>query len=214
MAKKLINYNLDDLYTWIEEGQPQNVSEEFVKYVNLLDKIRAMMLRFDKYGSKEVIIKHLITFEHDLKGNRLKATQFYNESIEYFYSDTNISKTAWRNLYADDLDKAYNLALALANNANDLEKASKIKERAAKLRGLDKEDPIELPDSALQRPIKVYTLDMDKHFEIGNEDRKEIELWIDENTKELPEKARERIKQEALILPVKIFQEDEENPRK
>lgn len=171
------------------------------------------MLRHDIYGSKEAIIKHLITFEPDLKGNRLKANQFYNETVEYFYADTEISKGAWRNLYADDLDKAYNLALALAENTGDIEKATKIKERAAKMRGLDKEDPVQFPDEALQKPFKIYTMEMDKHFELPNEDRKAIELWIDENTKDLPAKAIERIKQEAQILPVKIFQ-DEEDPRK
>ncbi|EKB61402.1 hypothetical protein [Bergeyella zoohelcum] len=213
MAKKLTDYNLEHLYEWIEEGQHGNVPETFVQYVNLLDKIRGMMLRHDIYGSKEAIIKHLITFEPDLKGNRLKANQFYNETVEYFYADTEISKGAWRNLYADDLDKAYNLALALAENTGDIEKATKIKERAAKMRGLDKEDPVQFPDEALQKPFKIYTMEMDKHFELPNEDRKAIELWIDENTKDLPAKAIERIKQEAQILPVKIFQ-DEEDPRK
>lgn len=215
MAKKrLIDYELSDLYEWIEEGQPSAVPEAFASYVSLLDKIRGMMLRHDIYGSKEAIIKHLITFEPDLKGNRLKANQFYNETVEYFYADTEISKGAWRNLYADDLDKAYNLALALAENTGDIEKATKIKERAAKMRGLDKEDPVQLPDEALQKPFKIYTMEMDKHFELPNEDRKAIELWIDENTPELTEKHRERLKQESLILPVKLFQDEEENPRK
>lgn len=212
--KKLTDYNLDDLYDWIENGRMDNMPEGFVQYVNLLDKIRAMRLRHDVFGTKEAILKHLISFEPDLKGNRLKAVQLYNESIEYFYSDNEISKAAWRNVYADDLDNAYNLAIALAETTADIEKASKIKERAFKFRGLDKEDPIETPEDALKKPFKVYTMDMDKHFELPNEDRKEIELWIDENTKELTEKAKERIKQEALILPVKIFQDEEENPRK
>lgn len=214
MAKKLMDYNLNDLYIWIEEGQPGGVSEDFAKYVNLLDKVRAMRLRFDIYGSKEAIIKHLVTFEPEIKGNRLKATKLYNEAIEYFYSDTGISKEAWRNVYADELDKAYNLAMALAKNPTDIEKATKIKERAYKMRGLDKEEVQDLPESLLQKPLKIYTMEMDKHFDLPNEDRKEIELWIDENTKELTEKARERIKQEALILPVKIFQEEGEDPRK
>lgn len=214
MAKKLIDYELSDLYEWIEEGQPSAVPEAFVAYVNLLDKIRGMMLRHDIYGSKEAIIKHLIAFEPELKGSRLKATQYYNESIEYFYSDNQISKGAWRNLYADELDRAYNFAISIAETTADVEKASKIKERAAKMRGLEKEDPVQFPDEALQKPFKIYTMDMDKHFELPNEDRKAIELWIDENTKELTEKARERIKQEALILPVKVFQDEEEDPRK
>lgn len=213
MAKKLLDYNLDDLYEWIETGRSQTAPEELFQYANLLDKIRGMMLRKDIYGNKEAIIKHLVNFDENLKGNRYKANQYYAESIEYFYTQDNISKKAWRNLYAEDLDKAYDLAISLAQNTADVEKASKIKERAAKVRALDQEEPEKLPDNFFTRPNKIYTIDMDK-FELGNVNRTELEIWIDENTKKLTPKAIDRIKQEALITKVKIFQNEEENPRK
>ena len=213
MAKKLLDYNLDDLYEWIETGRSLNVPEELFLYAEILDKIRAMMLRKDIYGNKEAIIKHLVNFDEHLKNNRPKANQFYAESIEYFYTQDNISKKAWRNLYAEDLDKAYDLAISLAQSTADVEKASKIKERAAKVRALDQEEPEKLPDNFFTRPNKIYTIDMDK-FELGNVNRTELELWIDENTKKLTPKAIDRIKQEALITKVKIFQNEEENPRK
>lgn len=213
MAKKLLDYNLDDLYEWIETGRSLNVPEELFLYAQILDKIRAMMLRKDIYGNKEAIIKHLVNFDENLKGNRYKANQYYAESIEYFYTQDNISKKAWRNLYAEDLDKAYDLAISLAQSTADVEKASKIKERAAKVRALDQEEPEKLPDNFFTRPNKIYTIDMDK-FELGNVNRTELEIWIDENTKKLTPKAIDRIKQEALITKVKIFQNEEENPRK
>lgn len=213
MAKKLLDYNLDDLYEWIETGRSLNVPEELFLYAQILDKIRAMMLRKDIYGNKEAIIKHLVNFDEHLKNNRPKANQFYAESIEYFYTQDNISKKAWRNLYAEDLDKAYDLAISLAQSTADVEKASKIKERAAKVRALDQEEPEKLPDNFFTRPNKIYTIDMDK-FELGNVNRTELEIWIDENTKKLTPKAIDRIKQEALITKVKIFQNEEENPRK
>ena len=213
MAKKLLDYNLDDLYEWIETGRSLKVPEELFLYAQILDKIRAMMLRKDIYGNKEAIIKHLVNFDEHLKNNRPKANQFYAESIEYFYTQDNISKKAWRNLYAEDLDKAYDLAISLAQSTADVEKASKIKERAAKVRALDQEEPEKLPDNFFTRPNKIYTIDMDK-FELGNVDRKELEIWIDENTKKLTPKAIDRIKQEALITKVKIFQNEEEDGRK
>lgn len=213
MAKKLLDYNLDDLYEWIETGRSLNVPEELFLYAQILDKIRAMMLRKDIYGNKEAIIKHLVNFDEHLKNNRPKANQFYAESIEYFYTQDNISKKAWRNLYAEDLDKAYDLAISLAQSTADVEKATKIKERAAKVRALDQEEPEKLPDNFFTRPNKIYTIDMDK-FELGNVNRTELEIWIDENTKKLTPKAIDRIKQEALITKVKIFQNEEENPRK
>lgn len=213
MAKKLLDYELSDLQEWIENGRAETMNPEFFAYVDLLDKIRAMHNRKDLYGSKEAIIKHLITFQPELKGNRVKANQLYAESIEYFYTEDIISKTAWRNLYADDLDKLYNLAVSLAQTTEEVIKCSAIKERAAKMRNLEKDDPEKLPDNFFTRPNKIYTLDMDL-FELGNSDRKEIEIWIDDNTKKLTPKAIDRIKQEALIQPIKIFQNEAEDARK
>lgn len=213
MAKKLTDYSINDLYDWIEDGQSAKVDPEFIAYVQLLDKIRAMMSRSDIYAGKEAVIRHLVAFEPEIKGNRIKALTLYNEAFEYFNVDETISKQAWRNYYAAEADKDYLLARALAENTNDVEKASKIAERAYKFRGLDKEDEKELPEGFDQKPLKVYTMDMD-HFEIGNEDRKDIELWIDENTKELNPKQVDRIKQEAGILKLKFFQDEEEDPRK
>ena len=208
MAKKLTDYSLDDLYLWIEEGQDAKVPEEFIAYVNMLDKIRAMKLRADIYASKEAIIKHLVTFEAEIKGNRIKATELYNEALEYFYCDSGLSKAAWRNLYAENADKDYELARALAENSSDMKKASDISERAWKFRGLDKDDEKLLPDNFADKPLKVYTMDMD-HFEVGNEDRKEIEIWVDENSKDLNAKQIDRIKQEAGILKLKFFEDEE-----
>ncbi|WP_336689365.1 MULTISPECIES: hypothetical protein [unclassified Chryseobacterium] len=208
MAKRLTDYNLDDLYKWIESGQSSSAPAEFIDYVNLLEKIYRMMNRIDLYGSKESIIKHLVNFEESLKGNRIKAIDLYNEAFEYFNADTKISKKAWRNYYASKLDQDYEMARAVSENASDFEKASRIADKAYKFRQLDQEDPPELPREMFNKPIKVYTMDMDQ-FEVGNENLTEIENWIDENTKELSPKAIDRIKQEAMILPIKIFDDEQ-----
>ncbi len=213
MAKKLLDYNLDDLYEWIENGKSAVVDENFMRYVELLDKVRAMMLRKDIYGNKETIIKHLINFEPSLQNNRYRANQIYSESIEYFYTQDTISKKAWRNLYADELDKAYDLAIALAETSADVDKASKIKERAAKIRALDQVDPPEIPKNLFSRPNKVYSMDMDM-WEIGSEDRGDAVAWIEEYGKKLSLKQIDRIKQEIGATKIKIFQDETEDPRK
>ena len=51
-------------------------------------------------------------------------------------------------------------------------------------------------------------------FEIGNIPKDEIDKWIDQNVKGLPVKAIERIKQEALISKIKVFEDDGEDSRK
>jgi hypothetical protein len=213
MAKKLLDYNLDDLYEWIENGKSAVVDESFMKYVELLDKVRSMMLRKDIYGNKETIIRHLITFEPELQKNKHRAAQIYSESIEYFYTQDTISKKAWRNLYAEDLDKAYDLAIALAETSSDVDKATKIKERAAKIRALDQVDPPEIPKNIFSRPNKVYSMDMDL-WEIGSEDRNDAVAWVEENGKKLSLKQIDRIKQEIGATKIKIFQDETEDPRK
>lgn len=213
MAKKLLDYNLDDLYEWIENGRSLQVDENLLKYVELLDKVRSMMLRRDVYGNKETIIKHLITFEPELQTKKYRANQIYSESVEYFYTQDTISKKAWRNLYAEDLDKAYDLAIALAETSSDVDKATKIKERAAKIRALDQVDPPEIPKHLFTKPNKVYTMDMDM-WEIGSEDRNDAVAWVEENGKKLSLKQIDRIKQEIGATKIKIFQDETEDPRK
>ncbi|MBD8081141.1 hypothetical protein [Chryseobacterium caseinilyticum] len=207
MAKKLTDYNLNDLYKWIESGMTTTAPTELMEYVNLLEKIYRMMNRVDIYGSRDAIIKHLVDFEPEVK-TRIKALDLYNEAFEYFNADTKISKKAWRNFYANKIDQDYEMARAVAETASDFEKASRIADKAYKFRQLDQEDPPELPRSLFDKPIKVYTTDMDQ-FEIGNEDLKDIEMWIDDNTKELSPAAIDRIKQEAMLIPIKIFDDEQ-----
>ena len=201
------------LYDWIEKGQSSSVSEEFVQYVNMLSKIFNMKQRFDVFGDREAIIKHLVTFEPDIKGNRLEALRLYNEAMEYYYGDVSLPKKILRNMAAARVEKDAQMARLTAENSSDFEKVSKIEERAFKMRQLDVIDE-EKPDALIyQKPNKVYTLNMDM-FEIGNVPKDEIEQWIDQNVKQLPVKAIERIKQEALISKIKVFEEDGEDSRK
>src|SRR5690606_8233938 len=93
---------LSDLYDFLEFGSINNAPPNIVEYVQVLDKIRGMHLRIDKFGSKEAIIKHLIVFEGY---SRHKANSLYEDSLEYFYSDSKISKNAWRNIIAEKMMK-------------------------------------------------------------------------------------------------------------
>ena len=48
-----------------------------------------------------------------------------------------------------------------------------------------------------------------------NESLEDTEKWIDEKIQNMTPKAIERIKQEAMInLPIKVFMDDSDNPRK
>ncbi len=206
------NYTIDDLYDWQENGS-KKVPEEFIKYVNVLSKIYDMHLRFDVFGTQYSIVKHLVTFETELNGDRRKANRLYEESMIFFYAGNALTNEVRRNMAAERTEKDAQVARLIAETPDDFDKVSRIEERAFKMRHLDKEDKMILPKNYDRKQTVVYAMDLD-NFELPNENRDQIEIFLDENAKNISANALDRIKQESLIIPLKIFQDEEENPRK
>jgi len=205
--------NLKDIYDFMETGNTANAPEHIVAYLDLLDMVRGMFLRMDKWGSKEAIIKHLmISSQHKL--SRYKANQVCDEAQEYFYRDTQISKSAWRNIYADKIDKMINFAMLTVKDVNDAQKVVKMCLDAGVLRAVNEPDKEELPAEIFQPPFVVYTWDTEA-LEMPKVNRQKLSEMIDKYP-ELTEKERIRIKQEALIPghKLKIFPNEQEDPRK
>ncbi len=200
---------LDQLQEFLERGSMSNASAELVAFVEMLDKVRGMIKRFDIYGNKEGVIKHLVAFE---KLSKFKANQIYAEAIQYFYIDSHISKRAYANLYAEKMDNAANMALMLAKDVSDVKKYVEIIKEAAAMRQLHVEDAEELPEGFFDKPIKLLTTDPNV-FEFGKANRIGIEDFIDKFP-ELTEKEKLRIKQEAGLHLLKIFPDEQEDPRR
>ena len=78
--------------------------QEIVDYLDLMDKIRGMHLRIDRYGGKDAIVNHLMKVEGL---SRYLANKAYNQAMEYFYADNDISKEAWRNIIATNGEKYF-----------------------------------------------------------------------------------------------------------
>ena len=138
------NYTIDDLYDWQENGS-KKVPEEFIKYVNVLSKIYDMHLRFDVFGTQYSIVKHLVTFETELNGDRRKANRLYEESMIFFYAGNALTNEVRRNMAAERTEKDAQVARLIAETPDDFDKVSRIEERAFKMRHLDKEDKMILP---------------------------------------------------------------------
>lgn len=197
----------------METGNAANAPEYIVAYLELLDMVRGMFLRMDKWGSKEAIIKHLmVSSQHKL--SRYKANQVCDEAQEYFYRDTQISKSAWRNIYADKIDKMINFAMLTVKDVNDAQKVVKMCLDAGVLRAVNEPDKEELPAEIFQPPFVVYTWDTEA-LEMPKVNRQKLSEMIDKYP-ELTEKEKIRIKQEALIPghKLKIFPNEQEDPRK
>jgi hypothetical protein len=201
--------SLEHIYDFMEKGSVNNAPPAIVEYLDLLDKVRAMYLRIDKWGSKEAIVKHLMVSD---KLSRYKASQVCDEAQEYFYRDSTISKKAWRNIYAEKAEKMINFAMLNVKTVDDGLKVIKMLQETFDLRGGNEPDKEELPDSLFQPPWVVYSPDAE-FLGMPKINRTALSEMIDK-LPELTEKEKIRIKQEALILPLKVFPNEQEDPRK
>jgi hypothetical protein len=201
--------NLRDIYDFMETGNPANAPEHIVAYLELLDKVRGMFLRIDQFGSRDAVIKHLITVD---KLSRYKAAQVCDEAREYFYSDSKISKSAWKNIYADKIEMMINFAMQRVQDVSDAQKVVKMLVDVANLRGVNEPDIDEIPAEVFQAPFVVYSCDAE-FLGMPKVNRQKLGEMIDKFP-ELTEKEKIQIKREALVLPLKIFPNEQEDARK
>lgn len=209
MSIDITDVDIHDVYDFMENGTTSNAPGHIVKYLDLLDKARAMHLRIDQYGSAESIIKHFMVAE---KLSRFKAKQIYNEALEYFYADKVVSKLAWRNIYGDKTDMLINMAMQLVENVSDAAKVVKMIVDAANIRGVNEPDQEELPEDLFKQPVKLYTADAES-LGLPKVDRTKLKEFFNA-LPELTEKERQRMLQEADIIPFKLFPNEQEDPRK
>lgn len=210
MAKiKLENIDLDDIYEFMEHGDVNNAPKEIVEYLDLLDKVRGMIRRVKEFGTKESLIKHLILVDGF---SRYLANKLYEDTQNYFHSNTNITKQAWRNIYAEKVENLATAATLSAQSPEDFDRASRILTRAYKMRQLDVPEPPALPKELFEKPIKIYA--MDAAF-LGEEPINRLELARQIDSMDVfNEKEKELLKQEAGINQIKLFDHESQELRK
>lgn len=210
MKLTLNDVTLDDITLFLERKSSDVIPEYVEQYLNMLDKIRGMLQRFDMYPNDELIIKHLM-----IKDNlsRYKANDLLAETRMYFYCDQKVSKDAWRNILSEKMDKVIHFAMLTMKDPADADRVTKMIQRQAYLLRLDKDDVEEYPAEFFQKPWVVYTTDVEA-LGLPKVNRNRIKEFIDNKVPELTEKERNRLYQEADIIPFKALPNDEENPRK
>jgi CRISPR/Cas system CSM-associated protein Csm2 small subunit len=201
--------NIKDIYEFMESGNPANAPAHIVEYLELLDKVRGMFLRIDKFGNRDMIIKHLMTAE---KLSRFKAAQVCDEAREYFYSETRISKQAWKNIYADKMEMMINFAMQTVKDVSDAQKVVKMLMDVAVIRGINEPEVEEIPAEVFQPPFVVYSCDAE-FLGMPKVNRQKLGEMIDKFP-ELTEKEKIQIKREAMVLPIKLFPNEQEDARK
>jgi len=200
---KIPDSKYDQLLAYIESGAKGNLPRGLIEYVELLDLIRSM---YSRYESREAIINFIYQKPYNL--SPALAAKRFSEAMNFFYLDNEVRKKAWRNIYAEKLDRAANLVLKTAENAADIEIFKKIIDAAARMRQLDKIDPPEIPKQLYDKPYKIYSLDP---ATIGRKrpDKRLLAKKIDE-LPDTPEAEKESLKEDALINTPKFFQDADE----
>lgn len=202
---------IDDIYQFMTTGNLENAPEEIVAYLKLLDKVNGMINRFDVFASENAVIKHLMLVDGISK---YKAKKVYAETLEYFYKDQDVSDEALRNFYAKKADQILNFSIRTMETVTDAKKAIEIIKEIWTFRDLYAKPDNEIDESELSPRLFIYDTDPIKAGLPKRIDRNKVKKWINEKLPELTELEKQRIFQEADILPFEIFPEDAKDPRK
>ena len=209
-TNKLIKgITINDIYDFVDNGDPADTPEGIALYFVLMEKVRALDLRASDYGTKTSILNHLIKAEGL---TRHIAEKVYYDSLEYYYSSARLSKQAQRNLDADKIDRLVAMTTPFINDAKDAKIVADMIEKAHKIRQADKDDVAFIPEEWLKETWTLYTTDM---IEAGLEPiNTELLIKQIDNYPEITNKQKAQVKKEAGLLTLEIFPNDKENPRK
>ncbi len=201
--------SIDQIYEFMERGfEAKTMPAEIAEYLDAMDKVRAMRLRFDKWGSKEAIITYFVNVEGY---SRYLATKLHNQAVEFFYIDPTASKQAMLNELLEKMEKNLSVAIMLTANTGD---AAKVQKMMIDMKDVIKEiypDDDGMDEDFFRRPIKLYT---QKPEDVGLPpvNRAELKKFI-ETLPELHTVVMDKIREEAGDLPMKLFLEEKEDPR-
>ena len=191
----LENIDINQITQILSTGDLDTLPPEERAYYELMEMVRGLRARM-RYNGKVItkagIIKLLKSEIYGLSD--WMARQVYSDSINFFYAQENIRPEAFANLYAEKLEKWADSMFLMGKG----EEASRILERAAKLRLRFASTETEIPEELLnKKQIVIYTT---KRSDLGvpETDRKELEEFIDE-IPDIPMIVRDRLKEDAQI---------------
>lgn len=192
----------DALLAFIETGSQGDLPEELIEYISILELIRGMHMR---YENRNAIVKFIQQPPYGL--SEYHATQYYTDAINLFYLSNEIKRQAWRNVYAEKLDRAADLVLMTATTSKDIDIYKNIIYAIKDFRQLGEPEPDDIPEEFFKKPVKIYTLDP---TQVGRSrpDRNLLAKHIDKL--DIPETDKQRIKSDAMIEEIEFLSNDED----
>ncbi|MHC1707494.1 MAG: hypothetical protein AB9842_08230 [Bacteroidales bacterium] len=189
--------DINPIQALINKGEIHNLTQQQSRYLEMMETARGMYM---KYKSQNFIINTLMR----TRGvTRVVAGRIFCDALNFFYMDNDVSKDAWRNIYAEKLEHA----AALAWEKNEIENYRRCIVSAAEMRGLNKEDAPKLPPEIFDRRPVIYINDPVK-IGIPRISKSELLKFIEEL--DITDMDRRKIMMDANITDVE-FEEDDQS---
>lgn len=195
MPVDLTKVDYDLLQQAIASGNSKSLSPELIQYLDHLDVARSM---YAKYESKRMIINTLMSPAFGY--SRYNANLIFSDAMNFFYSNNEIKKEAWLNIYAERCDELAFLAI----EKDQFEEARRLIKDAATYRGCLNEGKEEMPAEMYRRSLTIYTMDPED-VGIKRESRSQLSKFID-SIAEITEEEKSQLKRDALVDQPDFFQ--------
>lgn len=162
----------DELQDHIQSGSKGDLSDEAIKYLDVLFLLNGLNRKYGK--------EHAISFiqSKPFKISYRRARMMFDESINLFYTDDNIEPKAHKNMLYDKMLSAAAVVLATADCPKDMEVYSDMIFKAYKIKGLDQPEPQKIPEELYKKPFKIYSLNP-ATIGLPEADRNELGSLID-----------------------------------
>lgn len=186
----------------LSTGDLECLTPEEREYFSFMELVRGLRARMLLPGGRKIVTKAGIIklLKNNYGFTDWMARRIYDDAINFFYSESTVTPRAWANLYAEKLEKMADLAFT----AGKFKEGRALMNDAAKLRGCFDEATPEIPEELLQpRTAIIYTSNAAALGAPGA-DRRELEAFIDE-IPEIPQLTRQRVKEDAGILPKNLL---------
>jgi len=146
---ELDNVSFEQLKDYIENGNVKSVPPEIAERLSLMELIRTLLI--DQHKEYDYIIKFLQLPPYSLQ--RHIADKIFSDTVNFHYTQKDITESAICNLFADKLEKLAKLCIA----ADKFDEAAKCFKDAAeyRLKALAKKD---IPDEIYDKRITLYNI--------------------------------------------------------
>ncbi|UOY07716.1 hypothetical protein L0P88_03995 [Muricauda sp. SCSIO 64092] len=187
------------LEDWVDKGRTETLPEEMVTYLEQLTMVNQL---WNACQTPNKIIQKLMASYPGL--NAKTARSRWEDACTWFYLDDQVKKDAWRNMLFEKQLKLADAIITGAQKNEDYDLASKVLERAAKVKRLDQKEEEVIPQEAFTKRIKIFDSDTLQFEDLPPPaNRKLLAEYIDKvNIEELQ---KVKLKQDAGIEPKELF---------